>query len=165
MTILKAQGIADKDIQTQYYTITQLTKYNQTTQQQDVTGYQVTNTVAATIRNIDSTGTVIDAVVASAGNLIRINNVAFDISDPTQYYAQARQKAVADAQARAQQIATASGVTLGKITYINESTSTPGPIYRTFAASDTAAPMPATSISPGQIDVTDNVQIVYSIGN
>ncbi len=165
MQILKDQGVADKDIQTQYYTVTQLTKYNQTTGEQDVTGYQVTNTVTAKIRNIDSTGEVIDAVVAAAGNLIRINNIAFDISDPSQYYEQARQQAVADAQAKAQQIASASGVTLGKITYISESSSTPGPIYRTFAAADSAAPVPATSISAGEIDVTTNVQIVYSIAN
>ena len=165
MKVLKDQGIADKDIQTQQYNITQLTKYNQTTQEQEVTGYQVTNMVTAKIRNLDTTGAVIDAVVASAGNLVRINNVAFDITDPTQYQDAARQQAIQKAQAKAQQIAAASGVTLGKITYINDSTSTPGPIYRTFAASDSAAPVPATSISPGQLDVTDNVQIVYSIAN
>ncbi len=165
MQVLKAQGVADKDIQTEQYSITQLTKYNQTTQQQEVTGYQVTNMVTAKIRNVDTTGTIIDAVVKAAGNLVRINSVGFDVTDPTQYQNEARAQAIQAAQAKAQQIASASGVKLGKITYINDSSSTPVPIYRSYSAADSAAPMPTTSISAGQLDITDNVQIVYSIAN
>ncbi len=165
MSVLKAQGVADKDIQTQYYTINQLTKYDPNTGEQNITGYQVTNTVTAKIRTIDKTGDIVDAVVAGAGNLIRINNIAFDVSDPTQYQDQAREQAIQAAQAKAQQIASVSGVTLGKISYINESSPTPTPIYRSFAASDAAAPAPETSISPGQLDITTTVQIVYSISN
>ena len=163
--VLKAQNIADADIQTQYYNISQQTKYNPTTGEQTVTGYQVTNTVTVKVRQIDTTGDVIDAVVASAGNLVRINNVAFDINDPTQYQNQARELAIKAAQAKAQQIASVSGAKLGSITYITENSNTPQPVYRSFAAADSAAPVPATSINPGQIDVTSNVQIAYSIGN
>ena len=165
MQVLKGQGIAEKDIQTQYYTITQLTRWNDSKQVPEVTGYQVTNSVSARIRDVSKTGPVIDAVVAAAGDLIRINNVSFDINDATQFNDAARKLAIANAKAKAQQIASESGVKLGKITYITESISYPGPIYRTFAAADSAAPMPVTSINPGQLDITSNVQIVYSIDN
>lgn len=165
MQVLEDQGIAKEDIQTRYYTVTQLTRWNDSKQQQEITGYQVTNTVTAKIRQVDKAGDVIDAVVAAAGDLIRINNIGFEIDDPTPYYDAARSIAIEQARAKAEQIASDSGVSLGKITYINESTSTPGPIYRTFAA-DAAVPAPteATSISPGQLDITTTVQVVYSIG-
>jgi uncharacterized protein YggE len=86
------------------------------------------------------------------------------VEDPTTYNEVARQKAMADAEAKAKQMAELSGVKLGKPTYISENSYVPGPIFRSdfekIAGAPAAAPTP---ISAGELDITVNVQVVYSI--
>jgi uncharacterized protein YggE len=164
---LKDGGVAEKDIQTQNFNIQKLTRWDNDKQVEVLLGYQVTNTVTAKVRQVDSAGSVIDAVVAAGGDLTIVNSIGFTVDDPTSYQAQAREKAVANAQAKAKQLADAAGVTLGKPTYITESSYVPTPIYRNAAMDAAGAPVPApeTSISPGEMDITANVQIAYAISD
>ena len=161
--VLKDKGIEDRDIQTQHFNIQRVTRWDNDRQQETVVGFRVTNIVNVKIRNVDEAGPVIDAVAAAAGDLVRINGISFSVEDPTAYQDEARTKAVADARAKAEQIAALAGVQLGKPIYITESTYQPGHIFRQVYAE--AAPMPAmdTSISAGELDVIANVQIVYEI--
>ena len=62
ITALTSNGVDQKDISTQYYSISPLTRYDNNTQQSTITGYQVSNIVNAKIRTIDQVGTIIDAV-------------------------------------------------------------------------------------------------------
>jgi uncharacterized protein YggE len=163
ISALKTQGIADKDIQTQRFSIQQVTRYDQTTQQQVVVGYQVTNIVTAKIRNLDGVGTIIDAVAQAGGDLARINGLSFSVEDPTQYYGEARTKAVQDAQQTASQLASLNKVKLGNPTYISEGTlSVPPPISASIAV-PSPAPLPETPISPGETEITLTVQVAYEI--
>ena len=162
---LKANGVADKDIQTQNFSISQVMRYDDKNQREVITGYTVSNTVVAKLRNIPKAGATIDAVVEAGGDYTRFNGIDFSIEKPEQYYGQAREKAMADAKTKADQIAKLGGMTLGPATYVSESTyipPTPGPImYRsTMDASGAGAP---TSISAGELQVILNVQIAYAI--
>lgn len=162
MNVLIGQGIQKKDIQTQNFNITQLTRYDQARQQSVITGYQVTNTVVAKIRTIDNVGPIIDASAKAGGDLTRVQGVSFGVDDPTPYLNQAREKAMADAKAKADQMASLAGVSLGKPVSISESSyqpPVPVPIMRSAApATDGQTP-----ISPGEMSITVNVQIVYPI--
>jgi uncharacterized protein YggE len=172
ITALKNGGVATKDIQTRNFNIQPVTRWDDTKQQQVTTGYQVTNTVTAKIRMLpqDSstldykTGVIIDAVTAAGGDLTRINSLAFTIDNPATLQAQARQKAVVDAAAKAKQLADAAGVKLGKPVYISENSYTPTPIYRDVATKAAAASGTTTPISAGETDITIDVQIAYDIG-
>ncbi len=158
---LKTNGVADNDIQTQWYSISPVTTWNDKTNEQITTGYSATNTVTAKIRDISTAGTIIDAVTDAGGNLTRINGISFTVNDPTNYNNQAREKAMQDAAAKAQQLATLAGVTLGKAIYISESGSyIPSPIRLTASAEGASA---STPISPGELDITITVQVGYSI--
>jgi len=160
---LKDQGVAEKDIQTQYFSIQEVTKWDPNKQESVTMGYRVTNTVTAKIREIQKVGSVIDAVAVAGGDLTRISGVSFTIDDPADYYAQARIKAVADAKAKAEQMASLAGVKLGRVTYITESSYMPSPIYRNDLIKAEAAGTPTTPISPGEMDITTTVQIAYTI--
>jgi uncharacterized protein YggE len=161
---LKDGGVEDKDIQTQNFNIQKLTRWDNDKQNQVLIGYQVTNTVIAKVREVDNAGSIIDAVAAAGGDLTIVNSVGFTIDDPTPYQEQAREKAVADAQARAKQLADKAGVTLGNPTYITENSYVPTPVYRSVAMDAAgSAPAPETSISPGEMDITASVQIAYAI--
>jgi uncharacterized protein YggE len=165
ISTLTSNGVAQKDIKTQYFSIQALTTYNNTTQQSTITGYMVSNTVTVKVRAIDKVGPIIDAVAEAGGDLTRINSISFSVDNPEQYYPQARQLAMNDAQTKAQQLASLAEVTLGRATYISESTSgppVPYPVYERNAAGQ-AVPSPATSINPGETDITVDVQVVYAI--
>jgi len=159
MAALKAGGIADKDIQTQYFSIQKVTRWDRDKEKEITIGYRVTNMVTAKIRDIKKTSSIIDAVAEAGGDLTRIDNISFSIDDPSQYRNEARDKAVVDAKAKAEQLATLSGVRLGKPTYISESVFYP--VYRPPSKVEEAAPV--TPISPGELEISLDVQIVYAI--
>ncbi len=163
MAALKNGGVAGKDIQTQYLNIQKVTRWDNTKQQEIVTGYRVTNMVTARIREVNRAGTIIDAVAAAGGDLTRIESIGFTIDNPAPYQEQARQKAVADAAAKAKQLANAAGVKLGKPVYISESSYSPGPIYRDVAVKAESGSGTTTPVSPGEMEITTNVQINYDI--
>ncbi|MDD4859753.1 MAG: SIMPL domain-containing protein [Dehalococcoidales bacterium] len=164
ITALKNGGVAAKDIQTQYFNIQKVTRWDDRGQTEVVLGYRVTNIVTAKIRAMDKIGSTIDAVAAAGGDLTRVNSVSFSIEDPTNYQKDARAKAMADAQAKAKQLADLGGIKLGKPTYVSESSYTPGPIYRDVKMAVPAAGQGIeTSISAGELDVIVNVQVTYAI--
>ncbi len=163
MTALTENGVAKKDIQTQYFSIRRVTKWDRVREVETVIGYRVTNMVTAKIRDIDEAGTIIDAVAKAGGDLTRIDNISFSVDDPSDYYEEAREKAMAEAKAKAKQLAGLAGVTLGKPIYITEGTQGP-PIYQRGVFMEEAMGAPAaTPISPGELEISLTVQVVYAI--
>lgn len=163
MAALTDSGVAKEDIQTQYFSIQQVTRWDRVKEEEVVVGYRVTNMVTAKIREIDKTGSIIDTVAEAGGDLTRIEGVSFSVDKPSTYHEEARQKAMADAKAKAEQLAKLAGVTLGKPIYISESIYMPPPIYPARMAE---APVPApapTPISPGETEISLTVQVTYAI--
>jgi uncharacterized protein YggE len=166
---LKGKGVADKDIQTQYFSIQPVTPYIEETVggrrrgRQITVGYIVSNTVQAKLRKVDQAGPVIDAVAEAGGDLTRIDSIGFTKEDITQEKNLAREKAVKDAQAKAQQIAGLLGIALGQPVYITENSpyvSVTRDYYAAGAATSSEAPTP---VLPGEQELTVTVQIVYAI--
>ena len=86
-------------------------------------------------------------------------------SDPTEAQASARSAAVADAKAKADQLATDAGVTITGVVSISESGGQPPqPLYMSggpkLAAMDTAA---STPVLPGEVELSVDVYIQYEI--
>ncbi|MEW6142949.1 MAG: SIMPL domain-containing protein [Chloroflexota bacterium] len=166
MKALTGNGVAEKDIQTQRFSITQVTRWNKDLNRDEVIGYRVTNMVTAKVRNLDKAGVVIDEVAVAGGDLTRIQNIGFTIDDPSKYYKEARDKAMADALARAKQIADGADIRLGKPTYISEGQLyVPQPRFVNYELKSAAgAPAPApTPISAGETEIRLTVQVVYEI--
>jgi uncharacterized protein YggE len=162
-TALTKKGVANKDIQTQRFSIRQVTKWDRVEEEETVIGYRVTNMVTAKIRDIDKTGTIIDAVAEAGGDLTRVDSINFSIDDPLDFYEEARQEAMAEAKAKASQLAELAGVTLGKPTYISEGIQVPRPIYQPGVAYEERVESVETPISPGEIEISISIQIVYAI--
>jgi uncharacterized protein len=163
MAALTGAGIDKKDIQTQNYSIYQVTRWDDKNQQNIVLGFNVSNTVVAKLRAMDKIGSIIDAAVVAGGDNTRINGINFMVEHPEQYYPQVRDQAMKDAKAKADQIATLAGIKLGKPTFVSESSYTPTnyPVAYKMAADSAGAG--STPISPGESDITLNVQVTYSI--
>lgn len=160
MAALADNGVVEQDIQTQYFSIRQITRW--VDEEQVVVGYRITNMVTTKIRDIDNAGAIISAVAEAGGDLIRVDSIAFSVDDPSVYYEQARQEAMADANAKAEQLAELAGVTLGKATYISEGISYP--IYpRDYTYEMVVGGAPETPISPGEEEISLTVQVAYAI--
>ena len=120
--------------------------------------------VTAKIRDIDKAGATIDAVAEAGGDLTRIDSISFSVDDPSGYYEEARQKAMADAKAKGEQLAELAGVTLGKPTYISEGSIYMPPVTRGSVYEEAVgAPAPETPISPGEMEISLRLQVVYAI--
>ena len=166
MKALKSNGVAEKDIQTQAFSIYPVRTWVKDDQRQIITGYRVTNIVVAKIKQVDKAGTIIDDVAEAGGDLTRIDSISFTVDDPATYYEDAREKAIGDAMEKAKQMAQVAGIKLGKLLYISEGTSyVPPVVVRDYAMkAEGAAPAPApTSISPGELEIQVTVQMVYDI--
>ena len=129
-------------------------------------GYTVSNQASVKIRDLDDVGTIIDEVTEAAGDLVRIRGISFNIDDPQPLQDDARIEAVADMDRRAELLAEQSGVTLGRLVYINEGSSyvqSPQPVYARAESAMLASADVSTSISGGQLEFTMRVQGVYLI--
>ncbi len=153
---LKDSGVAAKDLQTVDLSI----QPNYTRTGEQITGYQVTNTVNATFHDLKNAGSLIDAAATTVGNAVRIQQMGFSISDDTAVQAQARTKAVHQAQDQAQQIAKASGSKLGRIRIITEA---PAQLNQPIFAAPAASAAKSVPIQAGQLDLSVDIQITYDI--
>ena len=158
---IKADGVADKDVQTSQYSISPEYDYSQNGSK--LTGYRVTNTVTVKVRDVDKTSQVLDDVAAAGGDIVQVQGVSFTIDDPKALQDQAREEAVKDAKARAQRLADTAGVKLGDPISIQEGSSTqpmPMDVSAGAALKETA---PSTPIMTGELDVDLTVQVVFAI--
>jgi hypothetical protein len=169
MAALKQAGIADKDIQTSNYSISWnqpqpiVSPAPEIAPGQTVTGttYTVSNMVNVTVRDLNAISEVLDTATAAGANSIW--GVSFGMDKPDVPLADARTQAVADARTRAQALADLGGVKLGPVMSMSEVMSGgPIPVAMPFAAKEAAAG--ATPISPGEVEVSYQVQVVYFIG-
>ena len=163
MDALDDQDIDEKDIQTQQFSIRRITRWDDREDKEVIIGYRVTNMVTAKIRDVENAGNVIDDVASAGGDLTRIDSISFTVDDPTEYYNEARELAVKNADEKARVLAEVAGVKLGKPTYISESSYVPSPVYREDMMLAEAAPKMTTPINPGELEITLNVQLAYAI--
>lgn len=162
LAALKAAGIADKDIKTTNFSISadrypvepRPTDSGQATEPI----YRVSNMVTVTVRELDSVGAVLDAVIEAGAN--NIWGVSFTVEDPSAAQAEARTDAVADAKARAEALASLTGVQLGPVMSVSEVLSSPGIVTEMAYARDAGG---GTSISPGEVEIGYQVQVSYFI--
>jgi len=160
--VLKSQGIAEKDIQTTNFSIYPQKEYDSEGKPTGKILYIVDNSVYVTVRDLEQVGEVLDATVQAGAN--NISGIQFDVADKSAALSQARISAVKDAEAKAQELASAAGVTLGAVQTISEYTnSAPVPMYDMRAAAPMAAEAASMPIQAGQMLLTLDVNIVYEI--
>jgi len=155
---IKALGVADADIATVTYSVDPRTAPIDPARRDPprIVGHQVSNIAQVTVRKLTEAGPILDAAVAAGANAVR--GIRFTLADSTAAQAEARKRAVADALAKARQLAAAAGVTLGPVLTIRE-TATPQPVpMRAMALSAVSTP-----IEPGQLDVAVTIELRQAI--
>ena len=162
LAALKGEGVAEKDIQTSYYTVYVDRPYGPQGPTDEVQ-YQVSNSVQVTIRDLNKVTDILSAAIDAGAN--SINSVEFRLSDTSQLKSQARAKAVENAQATAQELAELNGVAVGEVVSISEVIDR-GAYYfgeQSYAAAELGRGAGAGPISPGDVNVTVQLQITYAM--
>lgn len=164
---LKALGIADKDIKTTNYNL--YPKNNWTEGKGSfIDGYTLSQQLELKIRDFDKVGEVLQKATSLGANTI--DQVQFTIEDSESVKGEAMKEAVAKAKEKAQNIANASGLKLGRVVNVYEDTySNPTPSYGVaekatgMGGGDVSNSVPAPDIQPGQEEVSVTMSLTYRL--
>lgn len=158
---IKAQGLADKDIQTQWYRVSPKMEWRNNRSVR--TGYTASNQVQVTIHDLKKTGLVLDAVQDAGAN--DVNGPEFGFENPQALDHKALAEALQEAKAKAALLAQTAGASLGEILTIDEGTAyRPGPRpMMAMKAALAAAPAPEEPIAAGEETVEATVSVSFAL--
>ncbi|MEO5575833.1 MAG: SIMPL domain-containing protein [Gaiellaceae bacterium] len=151
MAAVKAAG--GTDVKTQYVSLSP--RYNE---RNEVQAFVATNSVSATIKELAKAGAVIDAAVNAGAN--QVYGPSLSRGDQSELYRSALKAAVANARSSAQALASASNLSLGRITAIVEGG---GSAPQPYAVADKAMEAGSTPIEPGTQQVSATVSVTFSV--
>ncbi|WP_108397171.1 SIMPL domain-containing protein [Devosia submarina] len=164
---LKESGIEARDIQTSGFSVNPDYVYtderdeNGYTRPPKIAGYQVTNSVTLSVRDLEALGTILDKAVTVGANTI--NGISFSVADPSDLLDDARRLAFADAREKAGLYAEAADSSLAELVSISESQSfnqpPPMPMYA-MRAEAAAASVP---VEAGELSFSINVTVQWEL--
>jgi len=167
---LKANGVEEKDIKVINYNISPKYDYGQSEIMiypprpggvPRIVGYTVSENLEVKIRDTAKAGKIISDAGRAGAN--QVGGIVFTTEDPSTVQAEARAKAIEDANNKAKELERRLGIRLGKIIGFYESGG-PYPIYRDYALGKGGdAAMPTPEIPVGENEVVVNVNITYQI--
>ena len=124
------------------------------------TAWTYSETLNVTVRDLDRASEALDGAIAAGAT--NVNGINFDVSNRADFLSNAQTQAVAVAKAQATKLAQAAGATLGSPLSVSTSYSGGG-VYAADARA--ASGGTSTPISPGTLDITASVTIVYALGS
>jgi uncharacterized protein YggE len=157
---LQGNGVEAGDIRSNF-NVTQQEKYDTYGQATGEITYIVSHSLTVTIRNLERIGDLLGA--AQAAGINSVNGVTFTVEDPAAALSQARALAVADARARAEELAEGLGVKVGRVITINEyGGSVPYPMDKEYAMG-VGGGGSSVPISVGSWEISMTVGVVFEI--
>ena len=157
--VLRTGGVARRDLQTTSLELNPT--YNDHGR---VTGYQASNQLSVTVRNLARAGTLIDDATAAVGNDVTIGGISFGVSDDARLVLSARVAALRQAAATAAALARAAGARLGQVKTVTTRTEQPPPVVFSYPSA-MAAPTHASAVpvQAGVSTVNASATVVYSL--
>jgi len=154
---LEQNGVLAKDIQTSSLDLSTNTNSNGT-----VTGFEASDQLNVTMKNLSDLGGALDAAVHATGNGVTLNGISFSISNQSALLAAARAQAMLSARTEADQLANGAGMTLGAIVKVTDQENAYQPPY--FANAAAFAPSSSrVPVQTGQQQISVQVTVVYQL--
>jgi uncharacterized protein YggE len=161
---LRKAGIADRDIQTSGLNLQPQYRFEQN-QPPVLTGFQASNRVQVTLRDLKGAGRVIDTLVVEGAN--QIDGPNFRVANPAPLLDRARADAVRQARARAELYASAAGLSVSRITAISEGFEQRPPVPMPRMASQdsimVSGARAAPPVSPGEVGLEAVVTMAFEL--
>ena len=160
---LKALDIKKEDIKTTSYSV--FPDYNWTTGRQVLEGYKVSQNIEVKIRNFDKISEALNLI--GELNLNQVGGLIFAIDEPEKYRQEARMLALEQAKQKAEALAKAADVKLGKLVSFSEGSYQAPIYYRDSAllmeAKTVGGAAPAPQVEAGSQEIIVNVSVMYEI--
>ncbi len=165
---VKSQGIPAGDISTSSYNM--YPNYDNSGGKNTVTGYQVSQSITVEVKQIngknkENLGKILSGVTANGAN--QVNGVTLSFEDPDGLRQKAREQAIEKAKEKAKELAKASGLSLGKVVNVSESSLGGYPIPYAADGFGGAAPALEKSVSPniepGQQEITASMSVTFEV--
>ncbi len=162
---ITALGIDKNDIKTTSYNLYPQYDYTTSTTNR-ITGYQISTNYEVKVKDFDKVNEVLITATGVGANAI--GSVSFEVNDETEKEKlnEARQLAAEEAKTKADGLAKAAGITLGKIINISENQTGGGitrSVYANQAADLSAKEVALPDIEPGQTEIEVVVTLSYEI--
>jgi uncharacterized protein YggE len=165
LAALKAEAIADRDLQTSNFSIQPLYKQYEpkdgTYIPPEISGYQVTNGLTVRVRDLSKLGSLLDTSIKLGIN--QGGDIVFTNDKPDEVITQARKAAIADALAKAKTLTEAAGVNLGRVIEINENMPRPAPQPMMRAAMAKEMASDSVPIASGENAYTITVNVTFAL--
>ncbi len=162
---LRSLGIPERDIQTTRINLNARFDYDQQTRSQVFRGYEASNQVQVTLRDTESVGGVLDALVQAGAN--NINGPRFSVSDDTEAKAEARRRALERSRRMAMDYAAVAGYSNVRVLQISESVT--GRAREEYAADAIMVTAQrsggAPPVQPGMVETGVTVAVTYEAVN
>jgi uncharacterized protein YggE len=160
---VKSQNIDEKDIKTTGYDLSPNYQWDKTTQRNFIVGYTLTQTVLVKIRDLAKVAQVLGGLAPLGVN--QIGGVSFTVDNQEAVLALARADAFRKAEAKAKEMASQAGVSLGRVLNVSEyGGGVPIPYYSAKAEMGGLGGAPSVpTIQPGTQEVTDQITITYTL--
>lgn len=158
---LQSMGIAAKDIQTKNYSFNPSYDY-ENGKRNEITGYNVDNTVVVVVNDVAVAGKVIDTALNSGAN--KINSLQFSVKNTDLLRKEALQNAIKDARDKAEIIASGLGMKIVGIKSVSENVGMAMPRDFSNAMFMKTAGSADTAISAGSMELEATVNIEYILG-
>ena len=160
LNAFKEIGLADEDVSTYDYRITQDNSKEYPGQ------YTVQNIIVVNVRNLDNVGNVIDTAVKNNTGANGISSFQYVVTDKTTALREARTLAVQNAQDAASLLAGASGCKLGDVVDLKEDYTSSDSngydrMYKAVALEESTNT--ATPIAEGNVTITSNITVKYEL--
>ncbi len=157
----KKLGVDAKDIKTAGYSV--YPEYDYRSNPNRITGYRVAVSITVRVRNLEKINEVIDTATANGVNTVNGINLTVDDDRQKELLQEARELAVKEAKTKAQSLARAAGLSLGRIVNVQESGGyTPRPMYAFSKVAEAGMGGGAdTQIEPGSTDISTTVTLFY----
>jgi hypothetical protein len=115
---LREMGVAEEDVQTAYFNVSTQAQYDDFGNPTGAVTYWVDNTLNVTFREPARLGELLQAALDAGANSVQ--GVNYTVEDVDALLDEARQAALEDARAQAEQLAAAAGAQLGPVYSISE---------------------------------------------
>jgi uncharacterized protein YggE len=160
--------IKKEDIQTQGFSVYPEYTYDQKAQTNKITGYRVSHTVVVTYRKTDDAGAILDSLVTNKADAsgVNVQSVSWDYDKKAAVESATLGDAVKNARAKAEDLATAAGVSIKAVHKIQHTSYAPPvaqPMYERAAMKSMDSVAAPTELSTGQIKVRVEVQMEFEI--
>ncbi len=176
LAYLTEAGVEDKDVSTEYYNLAPQYEYPQVvctswgcppTGEPKLIGYQVSQSVSVKVRDTAKAGEILSQIGSKGA--MNVSGLSFTIDDTNTLKVEAREKAIADAQVKAEALAKNLGVEIVRMTGYWEEDGGAYPMYYGgkggdgMMAVESAMDSRSAELPMGENTITSRVNISYEI--